>query len=163
MENYREHLKKGLQRYFDITEDYQIGHHQFDLYANFNQRNARYMLSKQIEVYAYATNEYIFHKKFDQAFCEDDFEWLKSFYNDYATTLMQSNKEHMSSTVTVIIESPLPTVDIKRKLEKFKYYKSFAFGLKGWINGKVLLIDPSMNQGISNKYGKGDMKRFLLN
>lgn len=159
---YSAFLRSGLERFFDITEDYKLGNNQFDMFANFNQRNAKYLLMKKFEMYAYQSNEYIFHKKMD-SFGQQELEWLKSFYETHVDDIVTFNSEHMSSTVTVIIETDMPSDEIQKKIAKFKYYKSYSFGLKGWVNGKILLIDSSKNRGIGNKLGQKDLERFLLN
>jgi hypothetical protein len=69
----------------------------------------------------------------------------------------------MSSTITLIIEGPLPSLEIQNRISKYKFYKSFLFGLRGWVNGKIMLIDPDRNVGVTNKFGKNDLKKFLLN
>ena len=161
MQAYRTFLKGGLERYFDIQEDYKLGNHNFDLFASFNQRNAKYMLLKDIEVYAFQNNEYILHRKLDHTFDNNDLEWLKRFLDNNLDQIVSCDKEHMSSVVTFIFESTMPNEKIQKQLSKFKYYKSFSFGLKGWVNVKVMLVDPISNGGITNKLAKGDLKRFL--
>jgi hypothetical protein len=92
-----------------------------------------------------------------------DLDWLKSFLDDHLKDIVVYDEEHMSSVVTVIFEAPMPSLEVQKKLAKFKYYKSFSFGLKGWVNAKVMLIDPALNSGITNKLGKGDLKKFVMN
>lgn len=163
MQAYRTFLRGGLERYFDIHEDYELGNHNFELYASFNQRNAKYMLLKNMEIYAFQNNEYVFHKKLDHTFDVNDLEWLKQFLDEYLHKIVEYDNEHMSSVVTLIFEGPMPDKTIQKQLSKFKYYKSFSFGLKGWVNAKVILVDPVSNQGITNKLGKEDLKRFVMN
>ncbi len=162
MQDYRGFLKEGLERYFDISEDYNLGQEKFELFATFNQRDARYMLLKDVEVYAMKSNEYILHKKINRPLEISDIEWLRSFLDDNLDNIIQRDDEHMSSVVTVIFEGPMPNKNIQKKLSKFKYYKSFAFGLKGWMNTKVMLVDPISKNGITNKLGKGDLNRFIM-
>jgi len=163
MQEYKAFLKDGLERYFDIKEDYELGSHNFELYASFNQRNAKYMLLKNVEIYAFKNNEYIFLKKLDRAFDLEDLKWLRAFLDENLQNIIEYDKEHMSSVVTVIFEAPMPDEKIQKQLLKFKYYKSFSFGLRGWVNAKVMLIDPVSRNGITNKLGKGDLDRFVMN
>lgn len=161
METYQSYLRGGLARYFDITDDYQIGNYSFDFYANFNQHNARYLLSKQLEIYAYDAYEHIFHKHLDRVFDASDMKWLNDFFKEHALGVVSQTSNHMSSTVTLIITCEMPSKKLQKTIEKFKFYKSFAWGLKGWVNGKVILVDTQKNQGITNRYGKKDLHRFL--
>ena len=75
MHEYSEFLKEKLGRYFDIEEDYSLGENQFNLFAAFNQRNAKYMMMKNLEIYAFKNNEYILYKKLEREFVEDDLLW----------------------------------------------------------------------------------------
>lgn len=161
METYQTYLKKGLSRYFDIVDDFRLGNHVFDFFAGFNQRSAKYMLMRHVEIYAYNTHEYIFHKKLTGPFTEEDYEWLVGFYKDHALEVLATDNEHMSSTVTMIIECQLPDKGLAKKVQRYKFYKSFAFGLKGWVNGKVILVDSEKNQGIANRLGQKELHRFL--
>lgn len=160
---YSAYLKSGLERYFDIKENFKLGHHEFDMFANYNQRSAKYMLMKKYEMYAFKNNEYIFHKKINGDFTDEHLKWLNEFYKYHVDDIVTFDSEHMQSTITIIFECKMPSQEIIKKISKFKYYKSYSFGLKGWVNGKVLLIDPNLNDGIGNKLGQKDLKRFLQN
>lgn len=161
METYEAYLKKGLSRYFDIEDQYVINNDVFDFFANFRQRSAKYMLMKKAEIYAFNTHEYIFHKKLNRPFGKEDLQWLKTFYKENGHSIVKQDHEHMSSTVTVIVDCVLPDESLQKEIKKFKYYKSFFFGLKGWVNGKVILVDSSLNKGIANRFGEKDLHRFL--
>ncbi len=163
MQEYKDYLKSGLQSYFDVEENYMLGKDNFELYATFNQRHAKYMLLRDVEIYAFKSNEYLFLKKLNRPMTVKDLDWLKSFLDDHLKDIVVYDEEHMSSVVTVIFEAPMPSLEVQKKLAKFKYYKSFSFGLKGWVNAKVMLIDPALNSGITNKLGKGDLKKFVMN
>lgn len=163
MQEYKDYLKSGLQSYFDIEENYMLGKDNFELYATFNQRHAKYMLLRDVEIYAFKSNEYLFLKKLNRPMTLKDLDWLKSFLDDHLKDIVVYDEEHMSSVVTVIFEAPMPSLEVQKKLAKFKYYKSFSFGLRGWVNAKVMLIDPALNSGITNKLGKGDLKKFVMN
>ena len=163
MLGYKEYLKESLQAYFDIEENYELGQEKFDLYASFNQRNAKYMLLKNVEVYAFTSNEYIFHKKMESAISDAEILWIKAFIKENLDKIVSHDGEHMSSVLTFIFEGPMPDEKTQKKIEKFKYYKSFSFGLKGWVNTKVMLIDPVQKDGITNKLGRQDLQRFIMN
>jgi hypothetical protein len=50
MQEYKDYLKSGLQSYFDVEENYMLGKDNFELYATFNQRHAKYMLLRDVEI-----------------------------------------------------------------------------------------------------------------
>lgn len=161
MSNFKATIKSKLEAYFDIKESYTLGEVEFPLYAVFNQRNAKYMLLKNVEIYAFENNEHIFLKTLDQPLCSEDLVWLKSFLEKHVKDIITYDKDHMSSSITMIFESKMPENSVQKQLEKFKFYKSFAFGFKGWVNAKVMLIDPTSDCGIANKLGRDDLKKFI--
>jgi len=161
MDNYIEILKNKLTRYYDFEENIYKGDIKFDLIATFNQRNARYLLLKELEYYSFETNEYILYKKVDNEINFTEFEdLLKNNIKDIITV----NENHMSSIVTILLEtsSTLNEDEIK-KINKFKFYKRFRFGLEGWVNVRFIVINSDLNEGYSNKFGKKELAKFLDN
>jgi len=161
MDNYIEILKNKLTRYYDFEENIYKGDIKFDLIATFNQRNARYLLLKELEYYSFETNEYILYKKIDNEINFTEFEdLLKNNIKDIITV----NKNHMSSIVTILLETSLSLNEEEiKKINKFKFHKRFRFGLEGWVNVRFIVINSSLNKGYSNKFGKKELAKFLDN
>lgn len=158
---YKDFLKEKLVRYFDIKEDCNYLGENFDLFATFKQRNARYMISKKMEIYSFEENEFIFYRKLNKRFIIDDLENIDSFINTNVDEIINISKDHMSSFITFILETELPIDSVTaKKIEKFKFYKSYMFGLKGWVNAKIMVINTKENQLVANKLGQRDVKKF---
>jgi len=49
--------------------------------------------------------------------------------------------------------------NLKKSIEKFKFNRSFAFGFKGWAYIRLLVVDLSKGEVITNKRGK-EVKKF---
>jgi hypothetical protein len=159
---FEEKLRERLSRYYDITQTEQVGAVSFDLVARYNQRNAGYVIKKSNEYYAFENNEFILYKKLDKPFTEETLEAVELFFKEDAKKLLSVHDEHMSSVVTIIFETDLPIdEDLVRKIKKFSYYKSFMFGFKGWLHGGLMLINPEMSKGLSNKYSLKELDKFL--
>jgi hypothetical protein len=127
--------------------------------AVFNQRSARYMVMKSAEIFAFKNNEYIFYKRLDGKLNNELLEKFDNFLNEHFHEIVQVDKEHMSSVITFIICSDeTPDDVIIKKIKKFKFYKSFSFGLKGWVNAKLIFINPNNESVIVNKFAKGTEK-----
>lgn len=138
---YKQDIKKKLAGFFDIQEDYKYKDMNFDIFAVFNSRNERYIASKSVTIYAFENDEYCFVKNFK--------EINKKIFEDYLSILRESiedyvdpHNEHMSSTITgVLVVDSLNDKDLIKKVKKFKYQKSFLFGLKGWCDIRLILVD----------------------
>lgn len=155
--DYRDYLDKieeKLQNNFDVERNYELNGYKWDLYAKFHLRNERYVLSKKIVIYAIENNEYIFIKYFDGL---DD-----NSLKDYTESLIKSiddivkpDENHMSSVITgVLVTKYKPSGAILDTIKKFKYHKGFAFGFKGWVDIRLILVTMEDNYIVTNKKGK---------
>lgn len=155
-------LRKKLETYYDLEDDFSIAGKPFDFLARYNQRNSKYVVKKNIELYAFEYNEYIFYKKLDKIFTYEDLNDVKNLITKHYDEVINVSEEHMTSVITFIFETEIPKDQkLIRSIEKFKLYKSFKFGLNGWINVGIVLINPEDNKGLSNKYAKKELKKFL--
>lgn len=159
---FEEKLRERFERFYNVEGPIEIGMMQFQFVAKYNQRNAKYILKKSNEFYAFENNEFILYKKIDGKMTSELMDSIETFFDKHASTLAKINDEHMSSAVVLILETDeaIPEALAKR-IEKFKYYKSFMFGFKGWINGGLMLINSSDNEGLSNKYSKRELEKIL--
>lgn len=160
--DYTEKIKGKLHRYFDISDDFQFGGENFEFYAQFNQRNVRYVLTKSAEVFAFNNNEYIFYQKIDGSYTRENILDLKKFLEKHVDSIIKIDNEHMSSFITLIFETN-EAIDIKiiREIEKFKFYKSYLFGFRGWVNCKLIVIDKLTNSVFTNKLARENAKNLL--
>ncbi len=159
---FEQKLRERFERFYNVEGPVDIGSMQFGFVAKYNQRNAKYILKKSNEFYAFENNEFILYKKIEGKITSDLMDTIETFFDEHAPSLAEINNEHMSSAVVLILETddPIPE-SLAKRIEKFKYYKSFMFGLKGWINGGLMLINSSDNEGLSNKYSKRELEKIL--
>ena len=151
---------------FDVSRDFKIDGFDYDLFANYNIRNERFLLIRKAVIYAFENNEYILMKAYKSL--------DKNDYNEFTDNLIKSisvivnpSREHMSSAITgVILVENIFEEDfdyIKKSIKKFKYNRGFAFGFKGWVDLRLILI--SIKDGIIsvNKKGKEVASFYNLN
>ena len=148
---YKENLGERFLRYFDVEKDYQCCGVQFDLFAKSNTRNERYIATKKAVVYAFENNEYCLVKYFNDI-NNDSLDNFSEVLKNSIDVFVKSNEEHMSSVITgVIVMDNLDDSEIIEKIKKYKYQKSFTFGLKGWVDVRLVLVDLSTESVISSK------------
>lgn len=159
---FEEKLREKLNKYYDFENQKKVGSFTFNFLAKYHQRNSKYVLKQSNEYYAFENNEFILFKKLDHPFTETSLDEIKQFFEESAASLIAVDEDHMSSVVTMVIETALPTdLSLVKKIRKFKHYKSFRFGFKGWIHGGLILINPSEERGLSNKFSKKELEKFL--
>ena len=158
---YMHKLVEKFESKFNIEYNRKLGDFTFDFAGEFNQRSAKYMLIKEAEIYAFKNNEHVFYKNIDYKFNVDNINNVKFILNKNLDEILNMDEEHMASVITFIFSnSQSPDLDVQNAIKKFKFYKSFYFGFKGWVNVKLIFINSNTNDVITNKYAKGNEKFF---
>jgi len=119
------------------------------------------MASKKLTIYAFENDEYCF-VKYIKDLDKVKFEEITNTLKNSITDFVKPHNEHMSSTVTGVlaVEGDIEE-GIVEKIKRFHYQKSFCFGLKGWADVRLLLIDLERNEVIPSKKAKKSVKFYL--
>lgn len=155
----KENLIKGLQNNYNIEREASVLGDTYDLKAEYNVRNSKYVMTKKVEVYAFRSEEKIYFKEIKNI-NRDFLKLLRDKIKEDINKLISVDDEHMSTELTFIFACEDISKETVKKIEKFKYHKDFKFGLRGWANVKLFVYD--LHKGIlySNKYGKGSKKEM---
>ena len=114
-------------------------------------------------IYTIENNEYSFIKYFNKI-DRDQLDKFIALLIKSIDFLIQPSEEHMSSIVTGVIATPdKPDSDIINAIKKFKYHKGFAFGFKGWVDIRLLLVTMKDDYIVTNKKGKEVSKVYSIN
>lgn len=160
---YADFLTRKLQGCFDLEYEQTIDNMFFNITGKYYRRSARYMLSKNLEIYAQRNNEYLFFKEYDRSLCEGDIDGLHDFLKRNVDDLIEVNDDHMESVIIFLLSCGFPVEDsTKSRIEKFKFYKSYKFGFNGWVNSKIIVVDPFSGKYISNKFGRRVESNYTL-
>lgn len=154
LENYLNTIRKRLERSFDLVENYNINNYEIDLFGEFNMKTERYIVSKKAVIDTMENNEFLFIKYFKNL-NKADLEFYINFLIENIDKLIEPSRDHMSSVITgVLVLDNRPDEEIIRAVEKFKYQKSFAFGFKGWVDIRLVLVIMKENHIITSKKGR---------
>lgn len=163
---YLDIIENKLKSSFDIKRNYTIKNIQFDMFAEYHLRNERYVLVKKAVVYAFENNEYSLIK-----YCEElDKNYLQEIINtltDSVESIVKPDKDHMSSTITLVIVTDNFTSNkdkdlITKIISGFKYNMGFAFGFKGWADIRLVLVSLNEDFVATNKKGKEVIELYRL-
>lgn len=151
-------LRNKLEAYYNLFDEAPMA---CDYMAVYNQRNAAYAIKKDFEYYAFENNEVVLFTA-----CKDlsalDFDVLSAQIDATHHEMVGKNEDHMSSSIYLVYSVTEPIDKETEKLVKrFKYYKSFKWGLEGWLNVGLVVINETSGVGISNRYGKKELKRMM--
>lgn len=164
LNDYLEKIEKKLYANFDLHREFDLNGINFDMYAKYNLKSERYILSKKAKIYGIENNEHTFFKYFD-SLRESDFKDLVGNLMDSIEEIVKPHKEHMSSNINaiIVVDSRVGELDadLVKLIKKFKYQKGFLFGLKGWVDFGVVLYSLKDELAITNKKGD-DIKKIYV-
>lgn len=153
-QTYLDNIEKKLQGSFDIEKNYRINDYEYDLFARYQLRTEKYILFKQAVIDAMENYEYCLIKHFHSVNKDNIKEYTGSLIKS-VDKIVNPNEEHMSSIITgIIVSDNMPDFDIIDSIKRFKYHKGFAFGFKGWVDIRLILVTMEDEYIVTNKKGK---------
>lgn len=122
--------------------------------GEFNLTNTKFFLSKDKVIYSYENNEYLFAKEINNLSKEYLNNTIFPFVDYSLKNLVKTNENHMSSIVTLFINTNSIDQDTKKIIRKFRKRKSYKFGLQGYASARVIVMDKCNNELIYNSEAK---------
>lgn len=154
---YLDSLESKLRSSFDIYRDHAINELKFDLYGRFYMTTERYLLTKKAKIFGIENNEHILIKKVD-FLNRSLFDEFKKNILKAIDDIVDPHPEHMSSIVTgvIVVDNNMGSIDqgILDDVVNYKFHKGFSFGLRGWVDVRLLIVSLKDGIVISNKKGK---------
>ncbi|KXO14563.1 hypothetical protein LV469_02695 [Peptoniphilus sp. GNH] len=163
IDNYLNKLEDRFSAYFDTKRNFTFNGINYDMLATYFERNEHYIAVKKAVVWDYETYQHILVKHIESV----DLDTIKKFtksLEDFVKEQVIPTDSHMSTLVRglIITEGEIPQ-DVINYIRKYKFYKSFSFGFKGWVNIALNLLDiNNIENGYYNKRGKEDSKNFII-
>lgn len=148
-----ERLLAAHEAWFDVTRDYEYAGHCFGGYAEFHSLGEKYVLTKKAKLWEVAAHEYLFFQTVDEL-DEATFEECLSFMKEKAVLKVEPKPNHMTSYVSLVIVAKKADPDVAKSLRKTSYHKSYRFGLRGWAELRLCLVDLAARQVTTNAMGK---------
>lgn len=157
-----ERSKEKLITSYDLKEDIEFGGMKANLLATYNERISKYVISKQNEYFALQNNELMFFKVYENGFSEENLCEIKEFMEREVDNLVRLSDEHMSTNIKFIVWTDSDVrPEVRRKVKKFKFYKSYNLGLNGWVNGGVLLLSKQGDSITPSRFAKREEKHLF--
>lgn len=150
---YLETLLDMHEAYYDVERAHDFAGLRFEGYAEFHAESSQYVLAKRAKLWGVNTHEYVFFKTLGRA-SVDEVSELVEFMTTRALDKIELNPEHMTSYLTLVIIANEADGDVDRLVRATRFRKSFAFGLKGWADLRMALVDLSDCRIIANRQGE---------
>ncbi len=153
---YEEYIQIVLRRFyrnFNVVEHYRVGDLSFSYAAIYKERNERYFGSKKIVLDAIENNEICLFT-YLSSIGIDHFKELASQLEASVSTLVKPTWEHMSTIITcIVMTDEISDASLVKKIEKYRYGKSFLLNLNGWAKIRFILVDLSHEKIYCSKEG----------
>ena len=111
------------------------------------------MLSKKAKIWGANIHEHVLFRSLEHLDTRA-LEGLIAFMKTEALSLIELNSEHMTTFLSLVIVAESADANAKELVRKTKFRKNFSFGLKGWTDLRLALIDLSDSSITTNPQGK---------
>lgn len=159
IEDFKRILTNKLLQFFTIKKDIDISGEKFDFVGRFENKIGRYFAFKELTFESFESNEIIFCREYKKGIEEKDLKDLSIYLKENCKEIVPPKEDHMSTCLTFILIGDLTDEKTLKKIRKFDFYKSYSFGLKGWISAKLICVDPENSKTEVNKKAK---KEFIF-
>lgn len=164
-----DYLDRLLLKYsndFNIYKPYRIGNREFPAYGYFFSHSEKYVLVKEVNMWASDSFEHILFLEAEQITEQDVLEAHELITRDMESELVRNGakyppKDHMQSVLTVVLLSNGDLDERAVKLiQKFKFDRSYGFGMRGYCRGRIIAASMETETVIASAQAK-DMRKIL--
>jgi len=157
-----ERLLAAHEVWFDVERDHCFAGRVFPGYAEFHSSASQYVLVKRAKLWEASSHEYLF---FWPTACltEAELNDLLHFMAREALAKVQLTSDHMSSYLSLVVVADGVDEAVPRLVRRARFRKNFAFGLKGWADMRVAVVDLSARRVWANTQGKPLVETLAAN
>ena len=137
-ENILGRLIRAHEGCFDIERPFSAGALEFDAMAQYHAQANRYVLMKRASIWEVSAHEYGLFKTLD---CLDggSLARITDTVRRSFIAPLDIPKNHMVTYVDVLLIACHCSLETRRQLQRIRYRKNLALGLKGWVDLSVAL------------------------
>ena len=141
-----ERLLAAHGAWFDVSRDVTVAGRAFRALAQFHSFGEQYVLVKRVKLWEAEEHEYML---FDVCDHVDEAAARSSvaFMKNEALELVKPEPNHMSSFRTLIVIANSASDEALSLFRKTNHRKNFMWGIRGWSDVRLALIDLSKPQG----------------
>lgn len=165
----QELLDKLLDSYrqsFDITRPFQVDGHAYDAYAAFNVTSVKYVLVKTAELWRADCYEHTFFSCRETLSREDLDIFREEIVNYIEPEIVREGKtcmekDHMYTYITGVFlcEQGVPK-ELKKDICRFRFFKNYRFGIRGYSEARLLVLDLKNHEILGNRAAKDLIKGY---
>lgn len=141
--------------FFDVERGGKVGSTDIAFSAVYNRRDERYMFTKKIKVWGVDNQQIVFVTTPDLEVSEAYIDRMMNDMIDCTNEYVKPHGEHMSTVFTGVIITDQPvTSEVIHTILKIRKLNFFKFGIQGWMEMYIAILDLSKKEIYMHKKGK---------
>ena len=141
-----ERLLAAHGAWFDVSRDVSVAGRAFRALAQFHSFGEQYVLVKRVKLWEAEEHEYMLFDVRDRIDVEAARSYVEFMKNE-ALELVKPEPNHMSSFRTLVVIANSASDEACTLFHKTSHRKNFMWGIRGWSDVRLALIDLSKPQG----------------
>lgn len=141
-----ERLLAAHGAWFDVSRDVSVAGRAFRALAQFHSFGEQYVLVKRVKLWEAEEHEYMLFDVRDRIDAEAARSYVEFMKNE-ALELVKPEPNHMSSFRTLVVIANSASDEACILFRKTSHRKNFMWGIRGWSDVRLALIDLSKPQG----------------
>lgn len=141
-----ERLLAAHGAWFDVSRDVSVAGRAFRALAQFHSFGEQYVLVKRVKLWEAEEHEYMLFDVRDHIDAEAARSYAEFMKNE-ALELVKPEPNHMSSFRTLVVIANSASDEACALFRKTSHRKNFMWGIRGWSDVRLALIDLSKPQG----------------
>lgn len=141
-----ERLLAAHGAWFDVSRDVSVAGRAFRALAQFHSFGEQYVLVKRVKLWEAEEHEYMLFDVRDHIDAEAARSYVEFMKNE-ALELVRPEPNHMSSFRTLVVIANSASDEACSLFRKTSHRKNFMWGIRGWSDVRLALIDLSKPQG----------------
>ena len=141
-----ERLLAAHGTWFDVSRDVSVAGRAFRALAQFHSFGEQYVLVKRVKLWEAEEHEYMLFDVRDHIDAEAARSYVEFMKNE-ALELVKPEPNHMSSFRTLVVIANSVSDEACTLFRKTSHRKNFMWGIRGWSDVRLALIDLSKPQG----------------
>ena len=141
-----ERLLAAHGAWFDMSRDVSVAGRAFRALAQFHSFGEQYVLVKRVKLWEAEEHEYMLFDVRDHIDAEAARSYVEFMKNE-ALELVKPEPNHMSSFRTLVVIANSASDKACTLFRKTSHRKNFMWGIRGWSDVRLALIDLSKPQG----------------
>ncbi len=151
-----ERLLAAHEAWFDVRRGHEVAGRPFAGFAEFHEHGEKYVLSKRAKLWEVSSNEYIFFDVVDRLTVAGLDELVAFMKGEALPAVVKPHANHMFSNLSLVVVANAVDADVERAVRRIRFRKNFKWGLWGWSDLRVAVIDLANGQA-------GRMGRVMTN